>query len=92
MAFSLHAGARRLCTRARGSEVVIVGAGIMGLNIAFQLRRRDPSLSITVFERAAALGAGSTGIFISLNTRTGAVTLRGTAPQILASWTRSSGS
>ena len=54
--------ARRLCTSARTSDVIVVGAGIMGLNIAYQLRRRDPNLSIRVLERAASLGAGSTGV------------------------------
>ena len=41
--------------------MIIVGAGIMGLNIAYQLRRRDPAMRITVLERASALGAGSSG-------------------------------
>ena len=55
---------RSFCTGARPgsqSDVVIVGGGIMGLNIAYQLRRRDPSLSVTILERAAALGNGSSG-------------------------------
>ena len=33
----------------------------MGLNIAYQLRRRDPAMKITVLERASALGNGSSG-------------------------------
>ena len=33
----------------------------MGLNIAYQLRRRSPDLSVLVLERAPALGAGSSG-------------------------------
>ena len=43
------------------ADVVVVGAGIMGLNIAYQLRRRDPKMKITVLERASALGYGSSG-------------------------------
>ena len=46
---------------ASAKDVVIVGSGIMGLNIAYQLRRRDPAMKITVLERASALGAGSSG-------------------------------
>ena len=33
----------------------------MGLNIAYQLRRRDPNLSVLILERAPALGFGSSG-------------------------------
>ena len=33
----------------------------MGLNIAYQLRRRDPTAKVVVLERAAALGEGSSG-------------------------------
>ena len=43
------------------ADVVIVGGGIMGLNIAYQLRRRSPGLSVLVLERGAALGNGSSG-------------------------------
>jgi len=39
----------------------VVGAGIMGLNIAYQLRRRDPHAKIVVLEQAPALGFGSSG-------------------------------
>ena len=49
--------ARRRLSTASGADVVIVGAGIMGLNIAYQLKRRAPSMSVTVLERAPAVGA-----------------------------------
>jgi len=42
-------------------DVVIAGAGIMGLNIAYQLKRRSPDLSVLVLERASSLGHGSSG-------------------------------
>jgi len=42
-------------------DVLIIGAGIMGLNIAYQLKRRDPALHVTILERAPALGFGSSG-------------------------------
>ena len=41
-------------------DVVIVGAGIIGLSIAWQLARRS-SLRIAVLEKGAGLGEGSTG-------------------------------
>ena len=41
-------------------DVVIVGAGIIGLSIAWQLARRSP-LRIAVIEKGAAVGEGSTG-------------------------------
>lgn len=41
-------------------DVVIVGAGIIGLSIAWQLARRS-SLRIAVIEKGAAVGEGSTG-------------------------------
>lgn len=43
------------------ADVVIVGGGIMGLNIAYQMRRRDPNMSVLILERAPALGFGSSG-------------------------------
>ena len=52
---------RSFSSAAASAEVVIVGSGIMGLNIAYQLRRRDPAMKITVLERASALGFGSSG-------------------------------
>ena len=42
------------------ADVVIVGAGIIGLNAAFQLARRSP-LKIVVLEKGAGVGEGSTG-------------------------------
>lgn len=41
-------------------DVLIVGAGIIGLSIAWQLRRRS-DLRIVVCERGPGVGAGSTG-------------------------------
>ncbi len=41
-------------------DVVIVGAGIIGLSISWQLRRRS-ELSIVVLEKGAGDGEGSTG-------------------------------
>lgn len=48
-------------TSAHTADAVVVGAGIMGLNIAYQLRRRDPHAKIVVLEQAPALGFGSSG-------------------------------
>jgi glycine/D-amino acid oxidase-like deaminating enzyme len=45
-------------------DVIIVGGGIMGLNIAYQMSRRLPApsaSSILVLERGASVGQGSTG-------------------------------
>jgi glycine/D-amino acid oxidase-like deaminating enzyme len=41
-------------------DVVIVGAGIIGLSIAFQIARRS-KLGVLVLEKGAAVGEGSTG-------------------------------
>ena len=43
------------------ADITIVGAGIMGLSVAYQLKRRDPALNVVVLERASGLGAGSSG-------------------------------
>ena len=43
------------------ADVAIVGAGIWGMNTAYQLKRRQPELNIQVFEQAPALGYGSSG-------------------------------
>ena len=55
--------ATRALTTAAGAacEVIVVGAGVMGLNVAYQLKRRAPDMRVTVLERAAGLGVGSTG-------------------------------
>ena len=54
-------GARRgLATVAGGAgvgvtcDVAIVGAGIWGMSTAYQLKRRDPSLNVQVFEQVIA--------------------------------------
>ena len=44
----------------RHFDVVIVGAGIIGLSIAWELSRRS-KLKISVFEKGAGTGEGSTG-------------------------------
>lgn len=44
-----------------GHDVIIAGAGIMGLNVAHQLWRRAPRSRILVLERATGLGHGSSG-------------------------------
>ncbi len=41
-------------------DVIILGAGVIGLSTALQLMRRS-NLSVRIFERASSLGAGSTG-------------------------------
>ncbi len=41
-------------------DVVIVGGGIMGMSIAYQIARRS-SISVVVLEKGAGLGEGSTG-------------------------------
>jgi sarcosine oxidase subunit beta len=42
------------------ADIVIVGAGIMGLQIAHQISRRDPR-SIVILDKAPNVGEGSTG-------------------------------
>ncbi|AET66298.1 glycine/D-amino acid oxidase, deaminating [Desulfosporosinus orientis DSM 765] len=42
-------------------DIIIIGAGIIGLSIAYHLLQRDPKLSITVLEKDTLLGLGSTG-------------------------------
>jgi len=48
------------------ATVVIVGGGLMGLSAAFHLRRMDPTVRVTVLERAhvgaAASGASAAGV------------------------------
>src|SRR5262245_2687236 len=47
-------------------SVMIIGGGLMGLSAAFHLRRADPSVAVTVLERAqvgaAASGASAAGV------------------------------
>lgn len=42
------------------ADIVIIGGGIMGMSIAYQIARRS-SLSVVVLEKGAGLGEGSTG-------------------------------
>ena len=43
------------------ADVVIVGAGIMGLQIAYQITRRSADHRIVIFEKAPNVAEGSTG-------------------------------
>ncbi len=47
------------------ADVVVVGAGIVGLSVAYQVARRS-SLRVVVVERAAGPGEGSTGASVAL--------------------------
>ena len=42
-------------------DIIIVGAGIIGLSIAYHLLQADPNLSLLVLEKEKLLGLGSTG-------------------------------
>lgn len=42
-------------------DIIIIGAGIIGLSIAYHLLEADPKLSITILEKEKMLGMGSTG-------------------------------
>ena len=42
-------------------DVAIIGAGIMGLNTAYQILRRAPQTKIKVIERSPGPGYGSSG-------------------------------
>jgi len=46
-------------------DIVIIGAGVIGLTAALQIRRRS-SASITVLEKANSLGQGSTGASVAV--------------------------
>ncbi|EGD72458.1 hypothetical protein PTSG_00481 [Salpingoeca rosetta] len=50
----------------RSYDVVVVGAGIMGLHTAYQLARRDRNLNVLVLEQGRSLGQGSTGYSTAL--------------------------
>jgi len=62
-AFSTGAPARRAMSTsaAQTADVAICGAGIMGLNIAYHLKSRDPGMRVVVMDKAPALGHGSSG-------------------------------
>ncbi|MHB8072812.1 NAD(P)/FAD-dependent oxidoreductase [Desulfosporosinus fructosivorans] len=42
-------------------DIIIIGAGIIGLSIAYHLLETDPKLAITILEKENMLGLGSTG-------------------------------
>ena len=42
-------------------DIIIVGAGIIGLSIAYHILEAEPKLSITILEKEKMLGLGSTG-------------------------------
>lgn len=42
-------------------DIIIIGAGIIGLSIAYHILESDPELSITILEKEKMLGMGSTG-------------------------------
>jgi len=56
-------GRRAMSTSAasQSADVAICGGGIMGLNIAYHLKSRDPGMRVVVLEKAPALGHGSSG-------------------------------
>lgn len=47
--------------RANACDVLIIGAGIIGLSIAKELSRRYPELKITIIEKESALGKHASG-------------------------------
>ncbi len=48
-------------TRSTSTDVVVVGAGIVGLATAYQLTRREPSLKVTVIEKEPSVALHQTG-------------------------------
>ncbi|MDR3539612.1 MAG: FAD-binding oxidoreductase [Desulfosporosinus sp.] len=42
-------------------DIIIIGAGIIGLSIAYHILEADPQVSITILEKGKMLGVGSTG-------------------------------
>lgn len=43
-------------------DIAIIGSGIMGLNVGYQIARRsDPNIKIKIFEKAPGAGYGSSG-------------------------------
>jgi sarcosine oxidase subunit beta len=61
--FSTFGAPRRAMSTAASqtADVAICGAGIMGLNIAYHLKSRDPAMRVVVMDKAPALGHGSSG-------------------------------
>lgn len=46
---------------ANTQDIIIIGAGIIGVNLAIELKRRHPRLSILVLEKEPTLGAHGSG-------------------------------
>ena len=50
-----------IISKPHNPDIIIIGAGIIGLSIAYHLLQTDPKLSITILEKEKLLGLGSTG-------------------------------
>jgi len=50
-----------ISTEHHNADIIIIGAGIIGLSIAYHILEADPKLSITILEKEKILGLGSTG-------------------------------
>lgn len=42
-------------------DILIIGAGVIGLGLALELKRRQPELSLVVIDKEAALAAHASG-------------------------------
>ena len=49
-----------MSTETRHHDVLVIGAGIVGLSVAYHIKRNDPNLSILVIDRSSAAGQGDT--------------------------------
>jgi len=49
-----------LSAESQHHDVLVVGAGVIGLSIAYHIKERNPDLSVLVLDRSAAAGQGDT--------------------------------